>query len=89
MNLFIETSEEIIREIKESNEDVIRQMILFKKGGNFSKKEVELYKIKIKKLESKTVRFYQTQVREMNSKLPEMVDRGNMLFKSKKCFKLF
>ena len=51
-------------------------MVLFKKGGNFSKKEVDLFKNKIRLLENKTIRFYQVQVREMNAKLPEMVEKG-------------
>jgi len=77
---FTKINEASMSEIKESNDELTRNMVLFKKGGNFSKKEVDFFKNKIRLLENKTIRFYQAQVREMNANLPVMIEKGKTKF---------
>lgn len=51
-------------------------MKLFKNGGNFSKSEVEAFRIRIKKLNVKLSRFDTFQITTIDQMLPEKIEKG-------------
>ena len=51
-------------------------MKLFKNGGNFSKTEVDAFRIRIKKLDVKLSRFDTFQITTIDQMLPEKIEKG-------------
>lgn len=45
LDKFLKINESDMRSIKESNENVIKNCVPFKKGGNFSKKEIDYFRL--------------------------------------------
>ena len=44
LDKFLKINESDMKSIKESNENVIKNCVPFKKGGNFSKKEIDYFR---------------------------------------------
>ena len=51
-----------IREIRDASDVMIKSLVLFKDGGNFSKSEIDTFKARTRKLDTKLSRYDTLQI---------------------------